>query len=119
MGRLKTMPARLGSLPPALASMPIDGAGRERDRNAFNPLRALYKTARWRVLRMATFKRDKFTCQMCGRVEGDTSKLTADHRRPHRGDLVLFWDEANLQTLCTTPCHVKHKQRLEQAAELR
>jgi hypothetical protein len=32
---------------------------------------------------------------------------------------VLFWDEANLWTLCASPCHSKHKQRLEQAPDLR
>jgi 5-methylcytosine-specific restriction endonuclease McrA len=106
-------------MPPLLASVPIDPAGVERQRMAFNPLRALYKTARWRALRIATFIRDAYTCQMCGRIEGDTSKLVADHRHPHRGDLALFWAETNLWTLCASPCHSKHKQRMEQAAEYR
>jgi len=119
MGRLKCMPPRLGSAPPVLASVPIDEAGKERDRNAFNPLRPLYKTARWQQLRQATFLRDAYTCQMCGRLQGDTSKLVADHRRPHRGDLALFWDQGNIQTLCNSPCHSKHKQRIEQGAHFR
>ena len=119
MGRLKTMPALLAGLPPALASLPVDAAGVERQRTAFNPLRSLYRTARWAKLRWEVLTRDRFTCQMCGHLEGDTSKLVADHRLPHRGDLALFWDEGNLQTLCASPCHSKHKQRLEQAAELR
>ena len=119
MGRLKTMPPRLGGLPPKLASLPIDPAAVERQRTAFNPLRPLYRTARWARLRRSVLTRDMFTCQMCGRLEGDTSKLVADHRRPHRGDLAQFWDETNLETLCASPCHSKHKQRLEQAAEMR
>jgi 5-methylcytosine-specific restriction protein A len=119
MGRLKTIPNRLGGLPPTLSSLPVDPAGVERQRTAFNPLRALYRTARWAKLRWDTLTRDMFTCQMCGRIEPDTSKLVADHRRPHRGDLVLFWDPENLQTLCASPCHSKHKQRLEQAPEMR
>lgn len=119
MGRLKTMPHRLSGLPPALASLPIDPAGVERERTAFNPLRALYRTARWAKLRWSILERDLFTCQVCGRLESDTSKLVADHRRPHRGDLALFWDEGNLWTLCASPCHSKHKQRMEQEAGMR
>lgn len=119
MGRLKTMPFRLGGLPPKLQSLPVDAAGIERQRTAFNPLRALYRTARWAKLRWATLVRDCFTCQMCGHLEGDTSKLVADHRKPHRGDLALFWDEGNLWTLCASPCHSKHKQRMEQAHDMR
>lgn len=118
MGRLKCMPPLLSAPPPLLASAPVDTATRERERNAFNPLRALYNTTRWKRLRMATFVRDNFTCQMCGRLEGDTSKLVADHKRPHRGNLALFW-EGELETLCASPCHSKHKQRLEQNAEYR
>ncbi|WP_223799102.1 HNH endonuclease [Sphingomonas nostoxanthinifaciens] len=85
---------------------------------AFNPLRHLYKTAEWRRLRWATLVRDAFTCQRCGRIEGDSSKLVADHRKPHRGDLVLFWDDTNIQCLCK-PCHDGAKQREEQAAAYR
>jgi len=63
---------------------------------------------------MAVLVRDCFTCRMpgCGKVEGDTSQLVADHRRPHRGDERLFWDERNLQCLCK-PCHDSTKQRQE------
>ncbi len=89
----------------------------ERERDAARrdrPWRKWYKTERWRRLRIATFVRDHFTCQWpgCGRVEGNTSKLVADHRRPHRGDERMFWDEDNLQTLCK-PCHDGAKQREE------
>jgi 5-methylcytosine-specific restriction enzyme A len=119
MGRLKTMPHRLAGVPPQLASLPVDAAGVERQRTAFNPLRPLYRTARWFKLRWDILTRDMFTCQMCGRIEADTSKLVCDHRKPHRGDLTLFWAEDNLQTLCASPCHSKHKQRLEQAAGMR
>ena len=118
MGRLKTMPARLGGLPPKLTSLPIDPASVERDRTAFNPLRPLYRTARWAKLRWSILLRDQFTCQMCGRLEPDTSKLVADHVHPHRNDLDLFWN-GELQTLCASPCHSKHKQRMEQAAHMR
>lgn len=80
----------------------------------WRPWRAWYHTARWRKLRWAALVRDGFACRMCGRVEGDTSKLVADHVRPHRGDEALFFDAGNLQCLCKT-CHDGAKQRGEQA----
>ncbi|OKO67049.1 HNH endonuclease [Bradyrhizobium sp. NAS96.2] len=81
------------------------------------PWKAWYKLARWRALRRRIFLRDLYTCQRkgCGRVEPDTSLLVCDHVIPHRGDERLFWDEANLQTLCKT-CHDRDKQREEQAS---
>lgn len=113
MGRLSSLPSRLGAAPARIgAPAKIEqGPPQVRD-NA--PWRRWYKLARWKALRLRIFLRDGYTCQMCGRLQGDTSKLTCDHRRPHRGDEVLFWDELNLQTLCTEPCHVKHKQAQEQ-----
>ncbi|NJC06529.1 5-methylcytosine-specific restriction endonuclease McrA [Sphingomonas kaistensis] len=75
--------------------------------------KARYNTSRWRKLRWSILLRDRFTCQMCGRVEVVTSLLVADHKQPHRGSERLFWDENNLQTLCKSPCHDKHKQAQE------
>jgi 5-methylcytosine-specific restriction endonuclease McrA len=46
-------------------------------------------------------------------VEGNTSKLVADHKKPHRGNEHLFWDDTNLTTLCAS-CHSSAKQREEQ-----
>lgn len=119
MGRLKSAPNRLEALPPRLATAPAGKPPTERERSDFNPLRKLYRTARWAKLRWAIFVRDLFTCQMCGRIEANTSRLVCDHRQPHRGDLALFWDPENLQTLCASPCHSKHKQKLEQAPGMR
>lgn len=81
------------------------------------PWRRWYKTARWQKLRMDVLLRDHFTCQRveCTRVEADTSRLVCDHRRPHRGDERLFWDQENLQTLCKR-CHDGVKQRDEQSS---
>lgn len=79
------------------------------------PWRAWYKTARWQRLRWSVLVRDLFTCQKCRRIGADTSKLVADHRRPHRGDDRLFWDADNLQCLCAD-CHDRVKQSEEQAS---
>ena len=115
MPRLTSIRSRLGSLRPKVASTPVDRASMDRVRDQ-RPWRKWYKTARWRALRWSVLVRDCFTCQWpgCGRIEPDTSKLVADHRRPHRGDEMLFWDEDNLWTLCSG-CHSGAKQRAEGA----
>src|SRR5688572_10745903 len=80
------------------------------------PWRKWYKTARWSRLRHRVFVRDCYTCQCgCGRLEGDTSLLVADHKTPHRGDERLFWDEANVQTMLKA-CHDSKKQKEEQTS---
>jgi 5-methylcytosine-specific restriction protein A len=115
MGRLVMAKPRLAIAKPRLAkAAPVDEAERSRQRDAAHGWRSWYKTARWQRLRWSVLERDLFTCQWagCGRVEGDTSKLVADHKVAHRGDEGLFWDAANLQCLCKG-CH----DRLKQAAE--
>lgn len=76
--------------------------------------RGWYALARWKRLRLATFRRDDFTCQMpgCGRLEGNTALLVADHIERHQGDEALFWNPDNIQTLCK-PCHDGTKQAQE------
>ncbi len=39
-----------------------------------------------------------------------------DHKVPHRGDMKLFWDSTNWQSLCTTH-HSRDKQREEAAGQ--
>ena len=113
MGKLSNLRRPLASLPSRL-SRPADAEGHSK---TAEPWRKWYSLARWKRLRIEVFKRDMFTCQRkeCGRLVGDTSKLVADHRQPHRGDPVLFWDDDNLQTLCKT-CHDREKQREERRA---
>lgn len=49
-------------------------------------------------LRFDVMKRDKYTCQICGRSKKDGAVLHVDHIRPvARGGTN---DKANLQTLC-------------------
>ena len=40
-------------------------------------------------------------CESQGRI---TPATVVDHIVPHKGNLELFWDEGNLQTLCKQ-CH--------------
>ncbi len=113
MGKLTNLRRPLASLPSRLApKADVEGHSRTAE-----PWRKWYSLARWKRLRQAVFLRDLYTCQRqaCGRIEGNTSLLVADHRTPHRGDPALFWDEANLQTLCKD-CHDRDKQREERRA---
>jgi 5-methylcytosine-specific restriction enzyme A len=58
---------------------------------------------RWRRARQAYLARHPLCvpCEAAGRLEPAT---VVDHVVPHRGDTVLFWDEANWQGLCKR-CH--------------
>lgn len=71
----------------------------------------LYDTARWQRLRaqqLASHPLCRFDADL-GRVVVAT---VVDHVVAHRGDEALFWDEANLQSLCKR-CHDAHKQAQE------
>ena len=58
---------------------------------------------RWRRARAAYLARHPLCvpCREAGRLEPAT---VVDHIVPHRGDAVLFWNQANWQGLCK-PCH--------------
>lgn len=117
MAKLATIKPQLTAMRPRLQA-PKDEAGRSRYRDTTSaPWRSWYKTARWQRLRWSVLVRDAFTCAMCGKIETDTSKLVADHRRPHRGDADLFWDESNLQCLCKVD-HDSRKQAMERAGQV-
>jgi hypothetical protein len=113
MGRLKALKPRL-SAPPSRLSRPTDERSLDRRRLADTETRKLHKTKRWQDLRWSVLLRDQFTCQICRRLEGDTSKLVCDHVEPHRGDVEKFWS-GPFQTLCK-PCHDGQKQKEEVAA---
>ena len=117
MSKLKALPARITAPPNRIG--PADSTERSLDRYRAQatPWRAWYGLKRWADLRRRIFLRDLFTCRRCGLLEGDTSKLVANHRRPHRGDAVLFWDEANVETVCT-PCHDGPIQAEERRAQV-
>ena len=54
-------------------------------------------------------------CQREGRV---TAATVVDHITPHRGDMALFWQRSNWQSLCR-PCHDVTKAAQERADGLR
>lgn len=56
-------------------------------------------------------------CVMCIELEARiTPASVVDHVKPHKGDMVLFWDETNWQALCVSH-HSSHKQRLERSGK--
>jgi hypothetical protein len=57
-------------------------------------------------------------CVYCERENGVTAASIVDHITPHRGDMAIFWDPDNWQSLCK-PHHDSEKRREEQEAELR
>lgn len=75
---------------------------RERERPLWES-RKLYRTARWAAMRRQQLQARPLchACEARGRV---TPAEHVDHRTPHRGDLTLFWDADNLDSLCAA-CH--------------
>jgi 5-methylcytosine-specific restriction endonuclease McrA len=71
----------------------------------------LYNSRRWRAMRLRQLDREP-TCLFCKALGRVTPATVADHRIPHRGDLALFWNEENLQSLCG-PCHSGIKLNVE------
>lgn len=79
--------------------------------------RHLYKSSRW-IKARARFIFNNPLCKFC--MEYDARAVAADivdHIKPHKGDLQLFWDETNWQSLCK-PCHDGRKQRSEKNSHL-
>lgn len=63
----------------------------------------LYKTARWQKLRKRVLSEHPL-CAECERQGRIAPATVTDHIIPHKGNLELFWDEGNLQSLCKS-CH--------------
>lgn len=104
--KLRSLDARLSPLPSRLAA-----GDSWRDEKGSSTARG-YGYA-WQQARLA-FLQVNPLCVMCqarGRV---TAATVVDHVRPHRGDMVIFWDRANWQALCK-PCHDSDKAKIERA----
>ena len=77
----------------------------------------LYKTKAWYRLRHAQLQREP-VCRMCKQLGRVTAANVIDHIEPHRGNLELFHDPANIQALCKA-CHDGAKQAQERTGQLR
>ena len=56
-------------------------------------------------------------CVMCDAAGKVTAATVVDHVRPHRGDMLLFWDRDNWQPLCA-PCHDGAKATQERSGRV-
>ncbi len=74
-------------------------------------MKRLYSAPRWRRERI-TFPRRNPLCLMCMRNARVAVARVVDHIEPHRGDEILFFDQANWQALCFN-CHNSRKQSTE------
>lgn len=54
-------------------------------------------------------------CVICVALGQHTRATVVDHKTPHRGDEVLFWDETNWQSMCQ-PHHDSAKQAVEKGS---
>lgn len=65
-------------------------------------------TRKWRNERGTgaadAFLREHPLCADCERRGLIVAAVHVDHIRPHRGNMTLFWNEANWQSLCAC-CH--------------
>jgi len=66
---------------------------------------ALYQSSWWKGTRSMWIRRHPLCvqCEEAGRIEAATE---VDHIKPHRGDINLFRNLANLQSLCSS-CHAR------------
>jgi len=90
-------------------------AGRNQRSGQAAEYRKLYNTPRWRTLRAIQLSIEPL-CRACKAQGRITAATVADHIRPHKGDQALFFDQANLQSLCDAEpfrCHSSAKQSEE------
>jgi len=59
----------------------------------------LYQTAAWKRLRHYQLSLQPL-CQFCLETEDITAAEVVDHIKAHKGDIELFHDPSNLQSLC-------------------
>lgn len=59
--------------------------------------------ARWKRARLSFLKINPL-CAECGKAGRLTRARLIDHITPHKGDMELFWDTNNWQSLCMS-CH--------------
>ncbi|MCB1928276.1 MAG: HNH endonuclease [Rhodocyclaceae bacterium] len=72
---------------------------------------------RWRKARREHLRAHPL-CIFCQQQGHTTPATVVDHITPHRGDMKLFWNRRNWQSLCET-CHNAAKQALERSGHFR
>lgn len=70
-------------------------------------------TYQWQVARREWLQAHPL-CVMCKAIGQVAAATVLDHREPHDGDKVKFWDVSNWQAICK-PCHDTRKQAQDYA----
>ncbi|MFV3402860.1 HNH endonuclease [Pseudomonas sp. NY15463] len=108
MARLKTLGPRLKEGAGARVKVLTPGSWRSGMTSSQRGYDYRWQKARERYLR------DHPLCVFCERNGRTAAANVVDHIVAHRGDMVLFWDQANWQSLCKS-CHDSVKQAEEAA----
>jgi 5-methylcytosine-specific restriction endonuclease McrA len=76
-------------------------------------MKRFYDSVRWRKLRK-WFLSINPLCVICLKMGRETPATIVDHKKPHKGNYELFWDQDNWQSLCAG-CHSAVKQQQERS----
>ncbi|WP_194720809.1 HNH endonuclease signature motif containing protein [Noviherbaspirillum malthae] len=109
MAKLQTLKPRLQSIGSRLTIVEPGSWRSDKQTSTQRGYGYKWQKARERYLR------EHPLCVYCERDGRVTAASIVDHRIPHRGDMTLFWDESNWQSLCATH-HSSTKQREEAQA---
>lgn len=116
MAKLSSLPPRIGSAPAKIGRPPHQTTSPKRFRQEAS-WRSWYDTAEWKRLRLRVFARDGYICQrtgeLCAGKHPAPNSPVANHKKPHRGNPALFWDEDNIETV-TKEVHDSLIQQEEQ-----
>lgn len=74
-----------------------------------------YKNKNWFRLRHWRLSQEPL-CRYCKRMGIVKPGDTVDHIIPHKGNMDLFFDKMNTQTLCKS-CHSSTKQKIEKSGD--
>jgi 5-methylcytosine-specific restriction protein A len=68
-------------------------------------------TNRWNIARTAYLRKHPLCvrCRQAGRI---SAASVVNHIKPHKGDMKLFWDSSNWESVCKT-CHDSAIQKQE------
>ena len=66
---------------------------------------------KWQQYRLR-FLQSNPLCNFCMKDNRVAEATVVDHIKPHQGDMKLFWDSSNHQSLCKL-CHDSIKQKIE------
>jgi 5-methylcytosine-specific restriction enzyme A len=58
---------------------------------------------RWQSARLLWLRSEPF-CAQCRKTGALVAATVVDHIRPHKGDMDVFWDQSNWQSMCKH-CH--------------